>query len=98
MKRAAQTDSESHRVRTGCCRGSTLLQRLSEAERWVLSSCPLLPSLSHRAGLLTDCALDRDPEGASELRDSLLALSEGISSRPDEGEASHPGPRLKASL
>ncbi|XP_035290727.1 E3 ubiquitin-protein ligase TRIM37 isoform X1 [Anguilla anguilla] len=37
------------------------------------------------AGLLTDSSLDCDPEGASELRESLLALSDGTSSRPDEG-------------
>ncbi|KAJ8275726.1 hypothetical protein COCON_G00074780 [Conger conger] len=37
------------------------------------------------AALLTDSALDCDPEGASELRESLLALSDGGSSRPEEG-------------
>ncbi|KAG7483802.1 hypothetical protein MATL_G00042200 [Megalops atlanticus] len=37
------------------------------------------------AGLLTDSSLDCDPEGTSEIRESLLALSEGTSSRPDEG-------------
>ncbi|KAJ8402208.1 hypothetical protein AAFF_G00370730 [Aldrovandia affinis] len=37
------------------------------------------------AGLLTDGSLDCDPESASDIRESLLALSEGTSSRPDEG-------------
>ncbi|KAG9351869.1 hypothetical protein JZ751_023120 [Albula glossodonta] len=37
------------------------------------------------AGLLTDGSLDCDTEGTSEIRESLLALSEGTSSRPDEG-------------
>ncbi|XP_066551603.1 E3 ubiquitin-protein ligase TRIM37 isoform X2 [Amia ocellicauda] len=37
------------------------------------------------AGLLTDGSLDCDPEGTSEIRQSLLALSEGSASRPDEG-------------
>ncbi|KAJ8342942.1 hypothetical protein SKAU_G00328700 [Synaphobranchus kaupii] len=37
------------------------------------------------AALLTDGSLDCDPEGASELCESLLALTEGTSSRPDEG-------------
>ncbi|XP_018597305.1 E3 ubiquitin-protein ligase TRIM37 isoform X2 [Scleropages formosus] len=37
------------------------------------------------AGLLTDGSMDCDMEGLGEIRESLLALSEGVSSRPEEG-------------
>ncbi|MGH0157831.1 UNVERIFIED_CONTAM: hypothetical protein FKN15_036144 [Acipenser sinensis] len=38
------------------------------------------------SGLLTDGTLDCDAEGSNEIRESLLALSEGTSSRQEEGQ------------
>ncbi|RXM95263.1 E3 ubiquitin-protein ligase TRIM37 [Acipenser ruthenus] len=38
------------------------------------------------SGLLTDGTRDCDAEGSSEIRESLLALSEGTSSRQEEGQ------------